>query len=118
MRYRPRINLFAKVIPKRMSWKRLIRFEDEFGKERFGEPNIDNAAELFASLRNGNLSANVFSGEDTFALYSTREIVKVGRLLPVLTREDVPLVKCIGLNCKLPSFPVSCIPTPLCTKAL
>ena len=82
-----------------MSWRRLIRFEDDDGVVRFGEPVIDTADELFSALESGNLFAEAFSGLGPFELSSTRESHRhVRKLLGILTPADVPIVKCVGLN--------------------
>ena len=82
-----------------MSFERLIRFEGENGQQQFGEPQIEDADELLVALQEGKLVAKVFEGQNAFDLSSQQgPLVLVKRLLPVLRREDVPIVKCIGLN--------------------
>lgn len=81
-----------------MSWERLIRFEDESGQQRFGEPVIKDADELEALLGKGELFANEFKGSDPFTLEATGQKTKVAKLLGILEPTDVPIVKCVGLN--------------------
>lgn len=81
-----------------MTWQRLIRFEDESGQERFGEPLIGKSEELQAFLQSGTLSARALSGTGPFALSRTQEVYEVKRLLEILKVGDVPIIKCIGLN--------------------
>lgn len=81
-----------------MTWQRLIRFEDESGHERFGDPCIDHADDLYTSLQKKELLAHVYDGGGPFALSKTGEKCTVKRLLRVLEPTDVPIVKCIGLN--------------------
>jgi hypothetical protein len=81
-----------------MTWQRLIRFEDESGHERFRDPCIDHADDLYTSLQKKELLAHVYDGGGPFALSKTGEKWTVKRLLKVLEPTDVPIVKCIGLN--------------------
>lgn len=82
-----------------MSFDRLIRFEDESGKVRFGEPQIDNAEELLPLLKSGKLLAQPFTGSSFFDLsLEDGNPVRVKGLLAVLRPSDVPIIKCIGLN--------------------
>lgn len=81
-----------------MSWQRLIRFTDEAGEAKYGEPIIDNADDLQPLVERGLLSARVWTGHGPFGLQHTGEQCKVRQLLPVVTPADVPIVKCIGLN--------------------
>jgi hypothetical protein len=82
----------------RMSWLRLIRFEDNAGQVKFGEPIVDTADDLKTLLAQGKLSAKVFAGDGPFDLKSTSQEAKVELLLPLLYPSDVPIIKCIGLN--------------------
>lgn len=81
-----------------MSWERLIRFQDESGQQRFGEPVIKDADELESLLGKGELFANEFKGSDPFTLEATGQKTKVVKLLGILEPTDVPIVKCVGLN--------------------
>lgn len=79
-------------------WQRLIRFEDEHGTVRFGEPDVQDADEIEALAQNGTLTATGFAGDSPFALTPSGTKHKVTKLLGLLTPNDVPLVKCVGLN--------------------
>lgn len=79
-------------------WQRLIKFEDESGREHFGEPLIHNAEDLQSLLDTGKLSARIFTGGGPFSLSATDRECKVKKLLDVLQTTDVPIIKCIGLN--------------------
>lgn len=81
-----------------MAWQRLIRFEDDAGRQHFGEPLIANADELQSLLESGSLKAKVLAGDGPFSLSATGEECKVKTLLGVLQPADVPIIKCIGLN--------------------
>lgn len=79
-------------------WSRLIKFVDESNITSFGDACIDDANELTSRLSQKTLHADRLEGDNPFALKATGERVRVIRLLPVLCREDIPIVKCIGLN--------------------
>lgn len=83
-----------------MSWDRIIRFEGVDGKIAFGEPCI-TADEVFSVqelAEKRQLKAKYFDGHDVFSLKATDKVVEVKSLLPCLTADDVPIVKCVGLN--------------------
>jgi len=81
-----------------MSWSRLIRFSDGSGRTDFGEPCIEKAEDLMSLLERRELHAIRLEGDSPFSLTRTAERVRVERLLGVLRAEDVPVIKCIGLN--------------------
>ena len=100
-----------------MSWHRLIRLEDEVGCVKFGEPCINDAEELDTSLQRGSLVAKVLVGSDPFALKETGDKCKVKKLLPILKPENVPIIKCIGLNYMKHSKVVeSCVRKIMCPQ--
>ncbi|KAK5659816.1 hypothetical protein OQA88_1028 [Cercophora sp. LCS_1] len=80
------------------SFSRIIRFEDAAGKAQFGEPKVSSAEEFDQAVAQGTLEATVLEGSDLFNLASTSQAVKVKSVLPLLSPEDVPIVKCVGLN--------------------
>ena len=80
------------------SWKRLIRFEDPSGTVRFGEPCVTDAAQVDNFQQQGKLEATGFDGTGPFDLKRTETKYTVKKLLGILEPEDVPIVKCIGLN--------------------
>jgi hypothetical protein len=83
-------------------WNRLIRFVAADNQVYFGEPVIaDAAATVDKLLEQGTLEAKVVKG-DIFAedAVVTDEVVKVVQLLGPLTVEQVPIIKCVGLNYK------------------
>lgn len=80
------------------NWQRLIRFQDAKGQTKFGEPIIDGADDLLAHLHNGNLKAKEYHGSNAFDLQATGNELEVSKILPILLPEDVPIIKCIGLN--------------------
>ncbi|KAL2140212.1 hypothetical protein VTI28DRAFT_4098 [Corynascus sepedonium] len=74
---------------------RLIRFRDEAGNTYFGEPSTSPWDEALAQ---GRLEATAFTGQDPFHLTPSSKILKVKDVLPLLTANDVPIIKCVGLN--------------------
>lgn len=85
-----------------VAWKRLIRFVAEDGKIYKGEPIVaDNNVDLGKLALEGKpIEAKVIEGDDVFADTAkvTDVVKKVSKLLGPLTPQDVPMVKCVGLN--------------------
>jgi hypothetical protein len=82
-----------------MPFSRLIRFEDEEGKEHFGEPQIESSEDLSKLLESGQLFAEILEGSSPFGLSSpSTTSLSVKKILPVLRPADVPIIKCVGLN--------------------
>jgi hypothetical protein len=77
-----------------MAWKRLIRFRDTQGRVHYGEPLIGDASDL----AKGNLQASLLTGPDIFNLQPSDSRVAVAEILGPLTPNNVPIVKCVGLN--------------------
>lgn len=96
------------------AWQRLIRFVATDGRTLYGEPILSNPDfDLGNTTRETGLKAKVISGTDLYdttgATKVTEETVTVEKLLGPLSQEDVPIVRCIGLNYKTHSeYP--CIP--------
>ncbi|CAK7227923.1 hypothetical protein SBRCBS47491_006730 [Sporothrix bragantina] len=84
-----------------MAWKRLIRFVDDNNVENFGDPCINSADELYEQLEAGTLYAVRYTGS-TKPTGPLTEVIgdrtHVKSLLDLLRPEDVPIVRCIGLN--------------------
>ena len=85
------------------AWKRLIRFEDNHGRILHGEPILPS--EDFdigkANLPDG-LQAKIIDGDDIFDTSGRTTVgseqAYVKRLLSPIKAEEVPAVRCIGLN--------------------
>lgn len=89
-------------------WQRLIRFEDAKGNIHYGDavlPKDCNDAGKAAS--EGTLQARVLQlpqGHPLDSLIMSHDCqidnseVKVAKLLAPLAKEDVPIIRCIGLN--------------------
>jgi len=83
-----------------MAWTRLIRFvARETGRVHFGQP-VDDAVDVgLAVLSQEPLKAYEISGTALDPAASvTKNVLTVEKLLAPLAREDVKLVRCLGLN--------------------
>ncbi|KAK3402697.1 hypothetical protein B0T20DRAFT_342492 [Sordaria brevicollis] len=80
------------------TFERIIRFQDEDGQSRYGEPAVSSVDELDQAVSQGSLKATVWEGSNIFSLTPTTQAANVKKLLPLLTADDVPIVKCVGLN--------------------
>ena len=82
-----------------MAFSRLIRFRDEDGSVHFGDVDLGDADDLELKLQQKALYAVVLAGNGPFNLSSAAgERKRVTEILPILQPEDVPIVRCIGLN--------------------
>jgi hypothetical protein len=84
-------------------WERLIRFIATDGRLLRGEPILPTPDfDLGSTTPETKLKAKVIIGDDIYdttgATKVTDEIVTVKRLLGPLAREDVPILRCVGLN--------------------
>lgn len=83
------------------SWSRLIRYENDQGQIRYGEPVLsDNDIDILKLAKDGTLTAKVCSGHNALSARPTDQIENVKTLLGPLTEEEVPYIRCIGLNYK------------------
>ena len=85
-------------------WNRLIRFVDPDNNVRYGEPIVDDSTpELTVDklFLNGTLEAKLIEG-DIFSTEAkvTDQVIKVSNLLAPLSRHQIPIIKCVGLNYK------------------
>jgi len=88
-----------------LSWKRLIRFESTDGKILRGEPILPSPDfDVGSTTEKTGLKAKVISvaNNDIFDPDTkvTNEEVTVKKLLGPVTTEEVPIIRCIGLNFK------------------
>ncbi|KAF4970523.1 hypothetical protein FZEAL_10018 [Fusarium zealandicum] len=81
-----------------MAWSRLIRFVDENDDICFGDALVDPSGDLLGLLKAGNLTAKKLAGQDLFSASPTGEVCRVKKLLGPLDAENVPIIRCIGLN--------------------
>lgn len=85
------------------AWQRLIRFEAAEGSTLVGEPIMPSPDfDLGNTTPGTKLRAKVIRGTDLFdttgATQVTNEVVTVKRLLGPLSSENVPIIRCVGLN--------------------
>ncbi|KUL88289.1 hypothetical protein ZTR_04944 [Talaromyces verruculosus] len=81
-----------------MSWTRYIRFCDEDGIARQGEPQIDLEDDLTTLVDEGTLFAYELIGQNPFEAKRSGKRYRVQQLLGPLALEDVPIIRCVGLN--------------------
>ena len=86
-----------------LPWKRLIRFIATDGRTLRGEPILPTpTTDLGFITEEDKLQARVIEGEDIYDTTGktrvTDEIVTVRTILGPLTQEEVPILRCVGLN--------------------
>ncbi|KAI2470734.1 fumarylacetoacetate hydrolase [Annulohypoxylon bovei var. microspora] len=81
-----------------MSWARLIRFVDVNGKEHYGDACIEKDIELQEKLADNDLYAFKLEGKPPFDQPTKGDRVQVKALRDILKPEEVPIIRCIGLN--------------------
>ena len=82
-----------------VAWKRLIRFEDESGKVYNGEPIVQNDEDVGQLFESGKLDAYVIEGDDVYGdCVVSQKRLKVKKLRGPLSEEQVPIIRCVGLN--------------------
>jgi 2-keto-4-pentenoate hydratase/2-oxohepta-3-ene-1,7-dioic acid hydratase in catechol pathway len=82
-------------------WKRLIRFVAEDEHVYNGEPILAKETDDIGALADeGKLDAFVIEGSDVYSSTATVTSKKlaVKRLLGPLTADQVPIIRCVGLN--------------------
>lgn len=84
------------------AWDRLVRYVSaKDGKIRYGEPIVsEEKPDIDALAQSGSLKVKILEGTGPFEAKATGEEDSVKQLLGPLTPEDVPIVRCIGLNYK------------------
>ena len=82
------------------TWKRLIRFVAKDGKIYRGEPIVsDSDFDVGKQYLSGKpIQAKVVTGDIFSNAVVTDQVLEVKKLLGPLTEDDVPIVKCVGLN--------------------
>ncbi|CAG8450774.1 8087_t:CDS:10 [Ambispora leptoticha] len=95
------------------AWSHLIRFISTDGKEYQGEPILDDNYTWPSSIT--GLEARVITGDIFNSYQITDTILPVKKLLSPLSKSQVPIIRCIGLNYRkhaketkqtIPNFPV------------
>ena len=85
------------------NWDRLIRFVSTDGRELRGEPILPSADfDVGTTTEETDLTAKVIdvANGDIFSVDTkvTDEVVTVKKLLGPVTTDEVPIIRCIGLN--------------------
>lgn len=80
------------------SWNRLIRFVKDNGAESFGEPCIETDQQLTDQLAKNELWAIELNGPSPVGPLVRGDKAHVHALRDILKPNDVPIVRCIGLN--------------------
>lgn len=85
------------------AWKRLIRFEDAQGRLLHGEPILPSSDFDLGKVKAADgLKAKVIEGSDIFNTTGetsvSDEVVSVKRILAPIRAQDVPILRCVGLN--------------------
>lgn len=84
-----------------VNWDRLVRYIGADGPEvRYGEPAIKDSqvGEIAELAKQGKLHVNVLEGDDVWSAKRTGRTEIAARLLGPLTKREVPIIRCIGLN--------------------
>lgn len=82
-----------------ITWSRLIRFKDADGKVYNGEPIVEeNENDVGILAQKGTLKAKIITGDVFDNAKVTDEVVEVKTLLGPLAVEQVPIIRCVGLN--------------------
>jgi len=87
----------------KVPWERLIRFVATDGRVLRGEPILPSPDfDLGSTTAETGLKVKVIEGSDLYDTTGvtrvTDEVVVVKQLLGPLAQEDVPIIRCIGLN--------------------
>ncbi len=87
----------------KLAWTRLIRFTTADGRVLRGEPILPTPDFDLGNVTEADrLQARVLVGDDPYdtsgATKLGDEVVTVHKLLGPLAREDVPILRCVGLN--------------------
>jgi 2-keto-4-pentenoate hydratase/2-oxohepta-3-ene-1,7-dioic acid hydratase in catechol pathway len=87
-----------------LPWKRLNRFEAVDGRILRGEPVLpaDKDVDLGLITEADQLQARILEGEDIYDTTGktvlTEQTAQVKRVLSPLAQNDVPILRCVGLN--------------------
>lgn len=86
-----------------LPWKRLIRFIATDGRVLRGEPILPNPkTDLGFITESDNLQAKIIEGDDIYDTSGktrvTDKVVTVKTILGPLVQEDIPILRCVGLN--------------------
>ena len=99
--WKARVHIQKKM---KVVWDRLIRFVAADGRVLRGQPRLPHPDYDLGRFdeKKDHLEANVIVGSDIFSTKGdtkvTDEVVKVHKILGPLTADEVPILRCIGLN--------------------
>ncbi len=94
----------SKMVSQIVAWDRLVRYIASDGASKYGVPIAsadDNIAEL---SRKGELKVKVCTGSTALSAKPTDQTETVKTLLGPLTPQEVPYIRCVGLNYKTHSM--------------
>ncbi|KJX96549.1 fumarylacetoacetate hydrolase domain-containing protein 2 [Zymoseptoria brevis] len=83
-----------------VQWSRLVRYIDTNGNTGYGEPQVSAGSDILQLAQDGKLQVKVLKGDSALTATPTEEVQTVKALLSPLTPQEVPIVRCIGLNYK------------------
>jgi 2-keto-4-pentenoate hydratase/2-oxohepta-3-ene-1,7-dioic acid hydratase in catechol pathway len=85
-----------------VAWKRLVRYiSSSDGSVKYGEPILEDAsADIAALAQQGELKVHILEGSNPLDARPTSQEDHVKSLLGPLRVDDVPIIRCIGLNYK------------------
>jgi hypothetical protein len=82
-------------------WASLVRYRAiENGPAKFGEPICEDETDFGTLAQSGQLQVKVLEGSGPFSLQPTDQVERVHQLLGPLEPNNVPIIRCIGLNYK------------------
>ena len=86
-----------------VAWDRLIRFEATDGRTLRGQPILPTPDfDLGTTTEATQLKANIIKGDDIYSVSGdtvvTDEVVTVKKLLGPLAADEIPILRCVGLN--------------------
>lgn len=75
-----------------------MKFLDEDDHLRLGDALVDSAEDFANLLQAEKLTARELIGEDLFSARPTDRVLRVRKLLGPLSPENIPIIRCVGLN--------------------
>lgn len=91
-----------------VTWERLVRYlpeGDTTNIARYGDPVVESGEDIGLLASRGSLKVKVLQGSNPFDAKATGDVETVGKLLGPLTVDDVPIIRCVGLNYRTHSKP-------------
>ncbi|GIZ42993.1 hypothetical protein CKM354_000623900 [Cercospora kikuchii] len=86
-------------MPSLVNWKRLIRYKSTDGQVKYGEPILPTgSSDVLQLARDGSLKVKICTGDTALSASVTSETEKVAEVLCPLSVQEVPFIRCVGLN--------------------